>query len=166
MRTWGEFMENTMKSLVNECLIQHEGGESFFDAIDEKLRDDKKLINLMIDKVKDNENFDYIIVSGKFGSVFYEYASNYQDDLKEKIIVVNGGLRKDNVITSFWENFNIQNKRIVFIDDSYYLGRTRNKIKEAIEENHGSLICTYVFYDGSKEKDNTVHSFYRYYDFH
>ena len=120
----------------------------------------------MIDKVKDNENFDYIIVSGKFGSVFYEYASNYQDDLKEKIIVVNGGLRKDNVITSFWENFNIQNKRIVFIDDSYYLGRTRNKIKEAIEENHGSLICTYVFYDGSKEKDNTVHSFYRYYDFH
>ena len=37
-----------------------------------------------IDKVKDNEKFDYIIVSGKFGSVFYEYASNYQDDLKKK----------------------------------------------------------------------------------
>ena len=123
-----------MKSLVNECLIEHECGESFFDAIDEKLRDDEKLINMMIDKVKENEDFDYIIVSGKFGSVFYEYASNYQDDLKEKIIVVNGGLRKDNVITSFWENFNIQNKRIVFIDDSYYLGRTRNKIKEAISD--------------------------------
>ena len=32
-----------------------------------------------------HEIFDYIIVSGKFGSVFYEYCSNYQDDLKEKI---------------------------------------------------------------------------------
>ena len=56
-------MENTMKSLVNECLIEHEGGESFFDAVDEKLRDDEKLINMMIDKVKENEDFYSVKVS-------------------------------------------------------------------------------------------------------
>jgi aspartyl-tRNA(Asn)/glutamyl-tRNA(Gln) amidotransferase subunit C len=45
-------MESTMKSLVNECLIQHEGGESFFDAIDEKLRDDEIVKGLDIPDVK------------------------------------------------------------------------------------------------------------------
>ena len=84
----------------------------------------------------------------------------------KKIIVINGGLRKDNVIIPFWENFNIEEKKIVFIDDSYYLGRTRDKIKMAIEEKNGTLINTYVFYDGSKTKDDSVKSFYRYYDFH
>lgn len=160
-------MVKMMTGLVNECLLQHEGGNKFFDAIDEKLRDDKTLINMMIKKVTANEVFDYIIVSGKFGTVFKEYCNNYLDnDFNNKIIVVNGGLRKDNDIISFWEDFDIKNKKIVFIDDSYYLGRTRNKIKKAIEENDGNLICTYVFYDGSKIKEDNVHSFYRYYDFH
>ncbi len=31
-------MVTKMESLINECLIQHEGGEKFFDAIDERLR--------------------------------------------------------------------------------------------------------------------------------
>lgn len=160
-------MVKEMTCLVNECLIQHEGGEKFFDAIDEKLRDDKALINMMINKVKENEHFDYIVVSGNFGKVFKEHCNNYQnDEFNEKIIVVNGGLRKDNDIIPFWENFNIENKTLIFIDDSYYLGRTRDKIELAIKENHGKLINTYVFYDGSKIKEDNVHSFYRYYDFH
>lgn len=160
-------MVKEMTSLVNDCLIQHEGGEEFFDAIDERLRDDKVLINMMIDKVKEKEQFDYLIVSGNFGIVFKEYCNNFLDgDFNKKIIVVNGGLRRGYDVNSFWEDFDIKDKKIVFIDDSYYLGRTRDKIKKAIEENHGSLINTYVFYDGSKIKEDNVHSFYRYYDFH
>ena len=159
-------MVREISSLVNECLIQHEGGEKFFDAIDEKLRDDKTLINLMIEKVKKNEAFDLIVVSGKFGNVFKSYCNKYFEDLNNKIIVVNGGLRKGYAINSFWEDFNIENKKLIFIDDSYYLGRTRDTIRNAIEENHGTLINTYVFYDGSKAKEDNVHSFYRYYDFH
>lgn len=160
-------MVEEMHCLVNECLMQHEGGEQFFDAIDEKLRNDKSLINMIIDKIIKNEEFDYIIVSGKFGNVFLNHCNTYlNDNFNEKIILVNGGLRKDHVIISFWENYNITNKKIIFIDDSYYLGRTRDKIKKAVEENHGIFVNTYVFYDGSKDKDDHVHSFYRYYDFH
>ena len=159
-------MVHEMTSLVNECLMQHEGGEKFFDAIDEKLRDDKTLINMMIQKIKKNETFDYIIVSGNFGKVFKEYCNTNLIELKNKIIVVNGGLRKGYDIISFWEDYNIKNKKLIFIDDSYYLGRTRDAIKNAIEENHGTLLNTYVFYDGSKVKEDNVHSFYRYYDFH
>ena len=159
-------MLKEMNSIVNECLIQHEGGEEFFDAIDEKLRNDNVLINMMIKRVEENEVFDYIIVSGNFGEIFKKYCDFLNTELKEKIIVVNGGLRKGYDIISFWENFNLKDKKIVFIDDSYYLGRTRDKIKEAIENNNGKLICTYVFYDGSKIKEDDVHSFYRYYDYH
>lgn len=154
-----------MESLVNDCLIQHEGGEKFFDAIDEKLRNDNLLITMMIGKVIEHESFDYIIVSGNFGKVFKDFCIKHiGKKFSNSIIVVNGGLRNNNEIEPFYNNYEINNKNIVFIDDSYYLGRTRDKIKEAIENNGGNLICSYVFYDGSKIKDDSVHSFYRYYD--
>ena len=82
----------------------------------------------------------------------------------ESIIVVNGSLRKEGIFVEFEKEYNFIDKRLIFIDDSYYLGRTRNKIKTAIEMQNGQLISTYVFYDGSKIKDDHVHSFYRYYD--
>ena len=160
-------MVSKITEIVNECLEKYVGGTPFFNAIDEKLRFDKSMIDLMISEVIENEEFDYIIVSGKFGLSFEEHCHNYYNkEFNKKIIVINGGLRKDNVIIPFWENFNIEEKKIVFIDDSYYLGRTRDKIKMAIEEKNGTLINTYVFYDGSKTKDDSVKSFYRYYDFH
>lgn len=158
-------MIKEMESIVSECLKQHEGGEKFFDAIDENLRNDNLLITMMIGKVIENEKFDYIIVSGKFGKVFKNFALNHiGEDFYNKIIVVNGGLRENNEINNFYDYYDIKDKNLIFIDDSYYLGRTRDKIKSTIETNGGKLLCTYVFYDGSKIKDNLVHSFYRYYD--
>lgn len=154
-----------MESLVNDCLTQHEGGERFFDAIDEKLRNDNLLITMMIGKVLENETFDYIIVSGNFGKVFKNFCLNHiGKDFSDNVIVVNGGLRNGNEIDKFYNQYDINNKNLIFIDDSYYLGRTRDKIKDSIINNGGNLICSYVFYDGSKIKDNSVHSFYRYYD--
>lgn len=158
-------MTDNINYLVEECLIQHEGGEKFFDAIDEKLRNDKLLLTMMIGKVLEQKSFDYIIVSGHFGNVFKSFCQkNFDQELGKNIIVTNGGLRKNNSITTFWKDYDIENKNIIFIDDSFYLGRTRDKIKSAIEEHHGKFVCTYVFYDGSKIKDPLVHSFYRYYD--
>lgn len=154
-----------MESLVNECLSQHKGGEKFFDAIDEKLRNDNLLITMMIGKVLEKENFDYIIVSGNFGKVFKDFCLNHiGKSFSDIVIVVNGGLRNNNDVEPFYKEYDINDKNLIFIDDSYYLGRTRDKIKESIESNGGKLICSYVFYDGSKIKDNTIHSFYRYYD--
>lgn len=158
-------MIKEMESIVNECLKQHEGGEKFFDAIDENLRNDNLLITMMIGKVIENEKFDYIIVSGKFGKVFKDFTLNHiGKDFCDKVIVVNGGLRGNNEIDNFYDYYDIKEKNFIFIDDSYYLGRTRNKIKSTIEKYGGNLLCSYVFYDGSKVKDDLVHSFYRYYD--
>ena len=62
-----------IESIVNECLIEHEGGSIFFDAIDEKLRNDNSLMQLMLKKILENEFFDYIVVSGKFGYAFNDF---------------------------------------------------------------------------------------------
>lgn len=66
-------MNTQMESLVNDCLIQHVGGEKFFDELDYKLRNDNSLITMMIGKILENEKFDYLIVSGNFGRVFKNY---------------------------------------------------------------------------------------------
>lgn len=158
-------MNKHMESLVNECLLQHIGGEKFFDELDYKLRNDNSLITMMIGKILENETFDYIIVSGKFGKVFKSYCKKHMNkDFYNNIINVKGGLRKGYEIDEFWNKYDIKNKRIIFIDDSYYLGRTKDKIKDTINSHGGIFINTYVFYDGSKVKDNNVNSFYRYYD--
>lgn len=154
-----------MEGIVQKCLMEHEGGREFFDALDEKLRNDDSLINMMINKVLENEIFDFIITSGKFGSAFKEYCEKHMDNyFNKKIIVVNGNLRKESEVIDYSNKYNISNKKVIFIDDSYYLGRTREKIRLSIEKNGGELINTYVFYDGCKEKDEHVHSFYRYFD--
>ena len=149
-----------IESIVNDCLLEHTGGSQFFDAIDEKLRNDSSLMNIIINKVLDNEDFDYIIVSGKFGYALKDFCIN--NYLYNKIITLNGSLRTQNIEKVL--NINIKDKKIVFIDDSFYLGRTRDKVKEFVEKNGATLISTYVFYDGSKNKDINVHSMYRYYD--
>ena len=100
-----------MGSLVNECLSKHEGGERFFDAIDEKLRNDNLLITMMIGKVLQNETFDYLIVSGSFGKVFKDFCSNHiGSDFSDNVIVVNGGIRKGNEVEPFYKQYDIKNK--------------------------------------------------------
>lgn len=158
-------MIEEMEKIVNECLIKYIGGEVFFNALDEKLRNNNLLMTEMINQILNREKFDYLIVSGSFEKKFKEFIDKHvNSNLSKNIITVNGGLRDNNKIVKFDDYYDIKNKNIIFIDDSYYLGRTRDKIKEAVTSNGGNFICTYVFYDGSKVKDNTVHSFYRYYD--
>lgn len=66
-------MIKEMESIVNECLKQHEGGEKFFDAIDENLRNDNLLITMMIDKVGGNEKFDYILKHNITHLIMFSY---------------------------------------------------------------------------------------------
>lgn len=145
--------------------MQHEGGEKFFDLLDDKIRIDIDLIHNMINFILDsNIYFDYIIVSGKFGRVFSNYINNNETKLSiHNIITVNGGLRKNNSIENFWEIYDIKNKKLVFVDDSFYSGKTMNAIKNAIESNDGELVKTFCYYDGSENKLENVESFYRWY---
>lgn len=156
-----------LKSIVNECLIQHEGGEAFFDALDDMMRNDTLLITMLIGRVLATSSWDYIITSGTFGKLFKEYSDkNMPESFSSRIITVPGGLRNGTNITPFWENIECSNKKFIFLDDSFYKGRTRDVVKKAVEEHNGNFINTYVFYDGSREKEPNVYSFYRYFDEH
>jgi len=77
-------------------------------------------------------------------------------------LLLEGGLRYSKKINLKHIAHNIKKKDFIFIDDSYYLGRTRNVIRAEIKRLRGSLEHTYVIYDGSKIKDKEVTSLYRY----
>lgn len=154
--------ENELNAIVKECLLQHEGGEKFFDELDYRIRESITLLRGIMSKVIfSEESFDYIIVSGKFGYVFKEFAEREYPLFN--VISINGSLRKGTVNEEF-KGKDYEGKRFVFIDDSFYSGTTMNKVKEYIESCHGIFVSTFVFYDGSKEKREDVHSIYRYYD--
>lgn len=159
-----------INKIVKKCLLHHEGGEKFFDLLDENIRQDKNLFDHMISFIK-TFNFDYqgIIVSGKFGSVFSHYISHYvneQNYFEDKpIICVNGGLRATQPVINLC-NIDIEllrNKNFIFVDDSFYSGKTRNVISDTLSTYDSKLTHTFVFYDGSLIKEDDVDGFYRWY---
>ena len=143
-----------MNDIVNEMIKLHKGGEKFFDNLDEQIK--RKELLYELEGMTEGRS---LIVSGRFGI----YWQNFFND--PDTILVNGSLRKGEEIISLepFKNY-IEHKGFVFVDDSFYNGRTRDVIKAEIEKWGGELIKTVVAYDGSKKKDSSVESLYRYYD--
>lgn len=54
----------------------------------------------------------------------------------------------------------------IFIDDSYYSGKTMKGIEKALQNINPSakITETFVVYDGSKVKNDNIISLFRYYD--
>lgn len=79
-----------------------------------------------------------------------------------KEIVTNGGIRLGNEAAIFKDKLLCKNW--IFIDDSYYLGRTRAGISVALKKVRpdASIYETYVIYDGSMGRADKVKSMYRY----
>ena len=152
-----------LDKIINECLEKYEGGEKFFDALDYQIRNNDELLDLLINIINDIK-YDYIVVSGHFGSVFKTYCKNTNKWDYTSIIKVSGGLRKEKEVEDFYKHYDIKNKKIIFLDDTHFSGTTKNKIVDCLKCNNSNYIGTYVIYDGSKIKSDDVTSMYRYYD--
>lgn len=162
-----------LDKIVEDCIRDHVGGPVFFEHLDEMVRN-YSYIDMLLNKVY-IDGYRDIVVSGKFGQYIgnlfsFKDRTNY---IKVKqlyydtmdCLVVNGDLRGDNPIVIMDDEFAkcCYNCDFAFVDDSFYSGKTRNVIKQFVEDHRGTLTQTYVVYDGSKEKDPTVKSLYRYY---
>ena len=80
------------------------------------------------------------------------------------IINVNGGLRTGDLIDNLdYLKSYIKDKKYIFLDDSYYSGKTQRAVRNEIERLGGKLVNTFVIYDGSVNKSEDVKSLYRYY---
>ena len=144
--------------IIFQCYLKHRGGEAFFEELDIEVRD-KSITNLLVKRGL--LNHEDIVVSGKFGIFFHSvYKSIFRN-----IIVVDGGLRKAE--KELWLDIpcdSIRGRDFAFVDDSFYSGITRGKITAEIRRLGGDIKQSFVIYDGSKTKDNSVTSIYRYYD--
>ena len=76
------------------------------------------------------------------------------DDIRNMLGKNEAAIFKDRLFCKNW----------IFIDDSYYLGRTKADISVALRKIRpdASLYETYVIYDGSMGKADKVKSMYKY----
>ena len=150
-----------LEELVNKLLETYIGGDEYFDNLDLNIRNNNEYLDYMIKRVKE-EKFDYIIVSGHYGKSFTNYCKK-NNLFKNKIILVRGSIRKGKKIKDKLK-YNLDNKKVIFIDDSCYSKKTINEVKKYIEDKNGNFVKTFVYYDGSYDKSKDINSFYRYYD--
>lgn len=151
---------NELDKVVRDMLETHQGGEIFFNHLDEAIRNNLPIIDSLMNLIpfiKDKN----IIVSGNFGRFFVSYLNLIGLKVKT-LICVQGGLRLGNEVI-FYDIDMVKNKDFIFIDDSFYSGKTRNAIEKELNKYNSKINMTYVAYDGSINFDKKVISLYRYY---
>ena len=148
----------TLFDTVNECLEKYIGGEIFFDELDKAVKYDKKMLEELITRVKLKYPGRKLIASGEIGLCLHNFGIHVD-------LIVQGGLRNNKEPLDL-SKFTKAGESYVFIDDSYFSGRTYFVVKEALAKVCCNLVGTYVIYDGCYEKRDDVHSIYRYYDYH
>ncbi len=143
---------------VNKLLEQYIGGQIFFTELDKAVKFDIDILGQLLQKTMELHPTAKTIASGEIGLSMHNLGVRVG-------FLVPGGLRFDPSkinLEPFKEQ--IEGYEFVFVDDSYFSGRTVLVIKEEIERLGGIFVGTVVAYDGAKEKDPMVDSLYRYYD--
>jgi hypothetical protein len=167
IQLWKKFAANAdyMYKIVQSVSKKYSGGENYFTELDRMIKNDKKFLLSFYEWVCSCTS-NPIIISGEIGNILVGYLS-HENICKNPIVLVNGGLRSGADITSiscFPSNFEIStNTNFTMIDDSYYSGKTVNKVKNFLEAHGNELEDVYVFYDGSREQKEYIKSLYRYY---
>jgi len=166
--------KNKIIDVVNDLKKKKsEGGVSFFDKIDEFIRNPKNsdlilnLINVIYHEQGKNFN---LILSGNFGDWVYNLIKTGKTKINGTVIHITGSLRSSIKNRTFQviqgKEDDMYNKDFVLLDDSYYSGSTQEEIEKNLKKYGSKIIKTYVIYDGSFQKKSNVYSIYRYYDYH
>lgn len=150
-------MRNEVFETVNEYLEKYIGGEIFFDELDNALKFNKDMLTELINNTRKVYPSHKIIASGEIALCLHNFGIHVD-------VIVQGSLRKG-VIPLKLTQFVTKGERYIFVDDSYFSGKTANIVKDALEMEGCVLDGISVIYDGCREKKNEVISMYRYYDY-
>ena len=159
-------MKHRMSQITKKCIDSHGGGEEYFNELDDLIKNDEDFLISYLTHISQS-SIKNIIVSGEIGSRIAELKKEHPWFLEGcNIEYVNGSLRKGVPIQcSNWKLDSYKNQPFIFVDDSYYSGKTLRIVKTYIEEVLGGYLQnSYVFYDGSEDNLDDVKSLCRYYD--
>jgi hypothetical protein len=145
-----------INNIVDSILLKYKEGQDFFSNLDLSFRN-KKVYDILLSSVPARYK---IIVSGSFGKKLYKIYPHRVD------LLLPGNLRHIGKYDLIKQRKLIKKQDYIFLDDSYYSGRTVNVVRKALEEQQGNLVKTFVIYDGKKNKDKDLEYFYRYFDNH
>lgn len=155
-------IKSEMFDTVNELLEKYIGGQIFFTELDKAVKFNVEILrDLHETAMRRMKPFKPLtIASGEIGLAMHNLGVPVD-------ILVPGGLRFDPTKLNLapFQNI-IKGRQVLFLDDSYFSGKTATVIKEAIEKLGGQWLGTFVAYDGAKHQDENVWSLYRYYDYH
>ena len=155
-------MKNEMFQIVNNLLEQYIGGQIFFTELDKAVKFNTEILNELHKTAHRRlAHFQPLtIASGEIGLAMHNL------DIPVDILVP-GGLRFDPTKINLAPfQHKIKGRHILFLDDSYFSGKTATVIQEEVERLGGKWLGTFVAYDGSKHQDENVWALYRYYDYH
>lgn len=155
------FARQRLHNIVKRLIDDFEGGPEFFHALDAEI---KKISNedLIIELLSGCKN-QYVCSSGGFGSK----VQSLIDDGKIKckgFVSFNGKIIEKRLGVRSWipQNFDFNNKAFIYVDDSYFSGRTSSMINKFLKKHNSYIKDIYVIYDGSI--NGKVKSFYSYYN--
>lgn len=140
----------SMEMLVEEMVEKHGGGRRFFDSLDYKLRSNAIVSALT---VMSYAMFGQkkIVVSGQFGE---EYAKKFYPTLVLPSLSHGSGTLY--LVDAEGE--------YVFLDDSFYSGKTYEAAQMIVRLGGGRIVGAVVAYDGAPYPQRGVYSLYRWRD--
>lgn len=155
-------VKDKLDFIIKTLLHKYKGGKPFFDALDDSIKDITNR-DMTIALLRGNSN-EWIASSGEFGDTIYKMWKS--GDFRCKgLVVFNGKMMTDETGVNNWYpiDFELDNKEFIYVDDSYFSGSTARKIDSFLREHNSKIKSISVIYDGSKEKNKMVKSFFRYY---
>ena len=131
-------LEYVMKPIVTECLTKHISGENYFNELDGMIKYNETLLVLFLMYAVQDSGVYNVIMSGGIGLKYIQLQLQNKIPSYINIMTVNGGLRKGkDIVGGIASNCrtipdDFDGDRVIFIDDSFYSGKTANKVKEGV----------------------------------
>jgi hypothetical protein len=152
-----------LSEIVKELESKFGGGKEFFEELDNRIKDIENE-DMILNLVRGNSN-EWLISSGGFGDRLWKLWKSGKIKCKGLVIFNGKMLTLDKGVENWYPpDFDLNDKKFIYIDDSYFSGSTVRKIDSFLKKYNSSIKSVSVIYDGSKKNTNFVKSFFRYYN--